>query len=136
MAALVEWNDKLSLNIKEIDDQHKTLVKIINELHQAMIDRKSAQALGDIINGLIGYTKTHFSCEEKYFLKFDYKEAVAHKLAHKRFVEKVAAFKADFTAGKIMLSMEIMSFLKDWLVDHIMGTDKKYAPLFKEKGLA
>jgi hemerythrin len=136
MAALVEWNDTLSLKIKEIDDQHKILVNMINDLHQAMLERKSAQVLGDIINGLINYTKTHFSNEEKYFLKFEYREAVAHKLAHKKFVDKVQAFKADFSAGKMMLSMEILAFLKDWLIEHIMGVDAKYVPLFKENGLA
>lgn len=136
MPGLIEWNQSLSLGIKEIDDQHQMLVKMINDLHQAMLDRKSQQALGEIIDGLIAYTGSHFRTEEKYFIQFEYNEATAHKLAHKEFVNKVTAFKKDFEAKKMMLSMEVMGFLKDWLIHHIMGEDRKYAPLFKSKGLA
>ena len=50
-------------------------------------------------------------------------------------LEEVAAFQADFEAGKAALTMDLMDFLKNWLKEHIMGTDMQYAPFFKEKGL-
>jgi hemerythrin len=135
MAGLIEWNKSLSLDIAEIDAQHQQLVKLINDLHTAMIERKPRESLGEIIDGLIAYTKSHFATEEKYFIEFGYNESVAHKVLHKEFVNKVATFKKDFEGQKIMLSMEVMGFLKDWLIEHIMGQDRKYAPLFKSKGL-
>lgn len=136
MSGLIEWSPSLSLDIKEIDEQHQQLVKMINDLHQAMMDRKSQQVLGEIIDGLIAYTASHFLTEEKYFVAYEYNGATVHKLAHKEFVNKVTAFKKDFESKKMMLSMEVMGFLKDWLIQHIMGEDRKYAPLFKSKGLA
>jgi hemerythrin len=135
MAALIGWTPECSLNLKEIDDQHQELVRLINELHQGMMERKSQQILGDIINGLIAYTKTHFLTEEKYFIEFGYNEAVIHKKEHRDFVSKVSDFKKDFDRGKMMLSMEIMNFLKDWLVKHIQGSDKKYVPMFQANGI-
>ena len=135
MSNLIDWNKSLELEIREIDDQHQQLVRLINDLHTAMIERKSQQVLGEIIDGLIAYTATHFRTEEKYFIEYDFNGAVAHKLAHAEFVKKVSAFKKDFEAKKMMLSMEVMGFLKDWLIEHIMGQDRKYAPLFKANGL-
>ena len=79
--------------------------------------------------------KEHFATEEKYFDEFGYLKATQHKKEHNDFVTKVAAFKSDFDNGKMMLSMEIMEFLKDWLLNHIKKTDMAYSNFFIEKGL-
>jgi hemerythrin len=133
--ALIEWSDQLSVGIQEIDKQHKILVDLINDLHQAMRERKAKEALGSIINGLTEYAIVHFSKEEKYFDEFNYISAGPHKKEHQNFIKKINQFKADFDKGKAMLSMEIMDFLKDWLIKHIQKIDTSYAPLFIEKGI-
>jgi hemerythrin len=133
--ALIEWNDQLSVKIGEIDNQHKRLIEMINELHAAMKEGKAREALGAILNGLMEYAATHFSTEEKYFDQFNYINSGSHKREHQGFTNKVQEFKAGFDKGKMMLSMEVMDFLKDWLVKHIQKIDMAYAPLFHEKGL-
>ncbi|MBU0995586.1 MAG: bacteriohemerythrin [Proteobacteria bacterium] len=132
---LITWDDSLSVKVKEIDEQHKKLIRLINSLHEAMIQRKTKEALGTIINELMDYTTGHFLTEETYFEKFEYGERDSHKREHTGFVNKVSAFHTDFQTGKMFLSMEIMNFLKDWLIKHIKGTDKKYGPLFNSRGL-
>ncbi|WP_319508714.1 bacteriohemerythrin [uncultured Methanolobus sp.] len=133
--ALVTWSDKYSMQIKEIDDQHKVLVGMINELHDAMKQAKSKEVSLEIINKMAEYTKFHFSTEEKYMKRFAYPDYAEHKLEHEKFVENVLKFKDDYEKGKAGVSYDILNFLKDWLVGHIQDTDKKYAPLFIEKGL-
>ncbi|WP_319509022.1 bacteriohemerythrin [uncultured Methanolobus sp.] len=133
--ALVTWSDKYSMQIKEIDDQHKVLVGMINELHDAMKLAKSKEVSLEIINKMAEYTKFHFSTEEKYMKRFAYPDYAEHKLEHENFVENVLKFKDDYEKGKAGISYDILNFLKDWLVGHIQDTDKKYAPLFIEKGL-
>ncbi|MBP1907915.1 bacteriohemerythrin [Methanolobus bombayensis] len=133
--ALITWSDKYSIQIKEIDDQHKVLVGMINDLHDAMKNAKSKEVSMDIINKMAEYTKFHFSTEEKYMKRFAYQDYEQHKMEHEKFVEKVLAFKKDYENGKAGISYEILNFLKDWLVGHIQGTDKKYASLFIEKGV-
>jgi len=133
--ALIRWENKMSVKVKEIDEQHKKLVNMINELHQAMLERKSKEALGEIIDGLIEYTDTHFKTEQKYFDKFGYPEADTHKKEHQDFVKKVVDFKKGYDEGKLLLSLDIMNFLKDWLVNHIMGSDQKYSDFFNQHGL-
>lgn len=133
--SLIEWTDSLSVNIEEIDNQHRKLVGFINELHLAMRERKAKDVLGKIVEGLTDYAIVHFSTEEKYFDQFNYLKSASHKREHESFIGKVNDFKTGFDKGKIMLSMDVMDFLKDWLVKHIQKTDMAYAPFFHENGL-
>jgi hemerythrin len=133
--ALIQWNDSLSVNVVEIDKQHQKLVGMINELNDAMRQGKGKDALGKIVNGLIIYEGTHFKTEEKYFDQLGYPDAGAHKKEHLDFTVKVSQFNGGLARGEFGLSIEVMSFLSDWLQNHIKGVDKKYGPFFNEKGL-
>ena len=133
--ALINWNDSFSVNVSKIDQQHKKLVTMINELSDAMKQGKGKDVLGQIVNDLIGYTATHFKTEESYFDQFGYPETDRHKQEHAAFVERVSDFKEGFEKGRLALSVEVMNFLSDWLQNHIKGTDKKYSQFFNEKGL-
>ena len=134
--SLISWSEALSVKINQIDAQHKKLVDLINSLHDAMKQRKANEVLGGIIESLVNYAVEHFRTEEKYFDEFGYLKATQHKKEHKDFVTKVAAFKTDFDKGKKMMSMEVMDFLKDWLLNHIKKTDMAYSDFFVEKGLS
>jgi hemerythrin len=133
--ALIEWNDSLSVNIAEIDQQHQKLVAMINHMNDAMRQGKGKESLGKIINGLVAYAGTHFRTEEKYFEQFGYPDASQHIKEHQAFTQKAVAFKSDFEAGKLTLSTQVMMFLSDWLQKHIRGVDKKYGPFLNAKGL-
>jgi len=133
--ALIEWDETFSVKVAGIDKQHQKLVSMTNELHDAMKQGKGKSIMSNIIIELINYTKTHFQTEEKYFEEFGYPEKDSHKKEHSDFVNKVKEFKNDFDNGKLGLSIEIMSFLSNWLRNHIKGTDKKYSKFFNEKGL-
>jgi hemerythrin len=133
--AMVTWNDNLSVNVAEIDLQHKKLVGLINELFDAMKIGKGKDVTGKILDGLISYTATHFTQEERYFDKFGYPDKIKHKKEHSDFVQKVKEFKEGFDSGKVTLTIEVMNFLSDWLFKHIKVTDKNYSKFFNEKGL-
>jgi len=133
--ALVNWDSSLSVNVAEIDRQHQKLIKSINELNDAMKKGQSKEIMGKIVTDLISYTAIHFKVEENYFAQFGYPGADDHKKEHSNFVEKVTDVKQKFEKGQISLSIEIMTFLKDWLQKHILGTDKKYTNFFNENGL-
>ena len=134
--SLLNWSDDLSVKVTQIDEQHMKLIGYINSLHEAMKERKTHEVLGGIIESLINYTEEHFRTEEKYFDEFGYLKATQHKKEHKDFVAKIASFKKDFDSNKMMLSVEIMDFLKDWLINHIKKTDMAYSDFFTEKGLS
>ena len=134
--AIIKWTTSMDINISDIDIQHRKLGDIINKLHDAMKERKTDQVMGGIIRELVTYTDTHFKYEEKNYLeKFDYPDIDEHKKKHRAFVQKISDFETSFKNGKLMLSMEIITFLKDWLIKHIQGTDQEYSNYFKSKGL-
>jgi hemerythrin len=133
--ALMDWHESLSVGIPTIDTEHKKLVSLLNDLHTAMREGKSKQAMGDVLNGLITYTATHFGTEEKFMTRTGYPEYAEHKKKHDDLVKQALDVKAAFEAGKTGVNMELMSFLKDWIQTHIVGTDKKLGAFLATKGI-
>ena len=133
--ALANWREEFSVNIAGIDQQHKKLFDYINEVHEAMRTKRTNEELGQILGKLTKYTEEHFRNEEKYFDQYDYPKAKMHIVEHQVFIDKVRDFKVDFKKGKLLLSLTIINFLKDWLINHIKGTDKAYSAFLNEKGI-
>jgi len=133
--AMLTWDDSLSVNIDAIDDQHKVLVDMINGLHEAMRTGKGVKVLEKLVDGLKNYTVDHFATEERLMVQHKYPGYLAHKKEHEKFVAKVLEFENAFIHGTASLTMDVMRFLKDWLVGHIKGVDKKYGPFFNERGI-
>ncbi len=131
--ALITWGDNYSVKIAGIDAQHQKLVKLINELHDAMRMAKGNEILGKIITELVDYTVFHFSFEEKLMSEAKYPGLAKHRIEHDSLKTKVRKIKSDFDSGKTVISIEVMQFLKDWLVNHIMHSDKEYSPFLVKK---
>ena len=133
--AFINWSDTYSVQIKEIDDQHKKLIDLINELFDSMQIGQSSKVIVRILNDFVDYTVFHFKNEETYFDRFNYEETEEHKAKHKRLVDKVIKIKSDFESGKTLISADLLKFLKRWLFEHILETDKKYVECFQQNGL-
>jgi hemerythrin len=131
---LVKWSNDFSVNIAEVDDQHKKLVRMINELHEAMKLGKGREILDRILNNMVDYAKVHFATEERLMKQYSYPGYLNHKAEHDLFVKKVSEFYEEFQQGRIS-AIDVMNFLKDWLVKHILGSDKKYGPFLNSKGV-
>ena len=133
--ALLEWNDRLSVNIREIDGQHKELVDMVNRLHDAMKGGKADAILFQIVAEMKKYAANHFATEERLFKAHKYPDFDAHHAEHTAFVAKVVQVEKDLTSGKCAMSMDILNFLSNWLVNHIKGTDKKYSGFLNQAGV-
>lgn len=128
---LITWTDKLSVGVIEIDTQHKRLIDLINQLNDAVHADKDTKALGKVLEELVKYTEYHFTTEEHLMLQRNYADSPAHKAEHKRFVDTISAFKKKFDSGDAKISVDLMHFLRDWLTNHIMGTDMKFGKSLK-----
>jgi len=135
VAQLFPWSDTYSVQIGIIDMQHKNLVNIINELHQAMITGHGKDQLGVILSTLIKYTQVHFKTEEGLMESHQYQEYSRHKTEHDQLVKTVLDFRAKFQRNELGLTIEVMSFLKEWLIKHILGCDKRYGPFLNARGV-
>lgn len=132
---LILWNENLSVNIALVDRQHQKLISLINDLHNANREGRGNQKLKLVVSELEFYAKSHFTQEERYFARYSYPAAESHIRAHQIFIEKVRQFKSAIEQGGIGLPTEILSFLRFWIVEHIMRVDKKYSSYLNEKGL-
>ncbi len=133
--ALIQWSDNFSVHVAEMDRQHQKLIALINDLNDAMSKGKGKEIVGKTIDGLLNYTRTHFTEEEKLFSQFNYPDADSQKNMHKKFINKVVDFKQQLDSGKIGLSIVVIDFLSDWLKNHIQLEDKKYGPFLNQQGV-
>ncbi len=133
--ALMTWNDKLSVGIKQFDEEHQQLVRLVNQLHEAMKTGQGKQSLGSILQSLISYTRNHFAAEERLMQSHGYPDYAEHKKEHNALTLSVLDLQKEFQAGNVLLSQKVMNFLKEWLTGHIQGLDKAYGPFLRGKGV-
>lgn len=133
--AFLNWNDNLNIGILQIDVQHKNLVNMLNQLYEAMSSGKGREVIEKIVKEMAGYTISHFGTEEKLMQQHGYPEYPQHKKEHELFVQKVQEFSSEIQKGNLIISSNVANFLKEWLIKHIQGTDKKYGHFLKEKGV-
>lgn len=132
---LFNWNSTYELGIAAMDSQHQVLVQAINDLHDAMQAGKERNAAVQTILRLISYTKVHFESEEAFLTAKGYPEFADHRMEHHAFQKRVLDFHNAFLDGRVVLSAEVMQFMKEWLAGHILVNDRKYATWMKERGL-
>ncbi len=125
--ALMNWNESLSVNVFELDEQHKDLINIINQIHESVANGLGNETLVPLVAGLVRYTETHFADEERFMRSFNYPDLPAHTIEHRDIRSKVLAVRDRFNYSQAILTGELMDFLLEWLVRHIRGADLKYA---------
>ena len=129
---LFPWRAEYSVGFAEIDSQHKMLVKLINNLQEAMYEGRGKDALADILDDLVHYTETHFAFEERLMEKGGFSKLVEHQAEHRKLAAQVYELREQLRAQKMVVTTAVMRFLKDWLTDHIMRHDQVYARELKE----
>ena len=120
----LQWGPSWFTGHNKIDADHKMLVQYVNDLNQAMLSGHGKDALRSIIGKLVDYTKDHFAREEKIWQEGGLTSLTEHRKIHSDLVEQVTKFQRDFDRGDISVTTEIMSFLREWLTEHIFKTDK------------
>jgi len=132
-AELVEWTDKLSCGVKLIDDQHKGLVSLVNEMfnHINGNEVQERDYFNRVIQEAVKYVKVHFATEEKIMVATKFSGYTEHKKEHDSFVLTVLNNVKDYEAGKRFTLITFTRFLKDWILSHIAVMDKQYFEYFK-----
>jgi len=132
---LIKWNEIYAVNIKEIDNQHKKLIELINQMYAAMRAGNGKEALNTVLSELVDYTVYHFETEERIFLQYGYSEYEAHKVIHDNLTRRTKKLKNQLDSGNNLITIDVMLFLSNWLNVHILEVDKKYAPYLHNMGV-
>jgi hemerythrin len=126
----------MSVGVKALDEDHKRMVGMLNELHDGIMLGQAKEALGRVLDGLVNYTQTHFAREEQLFSQADYPGALAHKTEHNELTKRVMDLQMRYKNGaQLALTLETVNFLKSWLLNHIQISDKRYGPHLNAKGI-
>ena len=129
----IQWREKLSVDASFIDNEHKKLIMLVNMFEAAVERKEGAGAVDKILRSLYDYTKEHFQHEEDFQNKVSYPFAAAHKNEHRCLMRRLGEIislyqeRADGQNQNEVLK-EVMSLLKDWLIQHIIGSDLKMKP--------
>jgi len=136
MITMFEWNEKFSTGIASIDAQHQGLFSIGAELYAAMSAGQGKERMGAILTRLVQYTAAHFAYEERLMQLHRYPDYAAHKAQHDDLTRQVSQFYKEFQGGQIGISVRLLSFVDDWLRQHIGQSDQGYAKLLTAKAVA
>lgn len=124
---LLEWTPDLSVSNDTIDQQHQKWIKLLDDFYTGIKDGKSKEVLEQLILGMLDYTKYHFAHEEKYMESIGYPNLDSHKKLHAEYIGKIEEYHQRIVDGKLIISLEVTSYLKTWLINHIKGEDQRYA---------
>ncbi|QXE90106.1 bacteriohemerythrin [Geomonas subterranea] len=133
---IVTWDGSLAVGHEMIDQHHEHLVELLNKTYDEFCDRKDQEVLQAVLDELIDYATYHFSQEELLMEKTGFPDTPEHLKEHAYFIRRVKEIQKDFVTGASHLSLEIISFLKNWLVNHIAQRDTvlgAYATTHQEK---
>jgi hemerythrin-like metal-binding protein len=125
----IKWNDELSVGLDSIDNQHKELFRVINAFYNSIADKLGKVAVLQAIKDMENYTITHFTAEEAMMRHAGYAGLEQHMNEHKDFIETVADFRKRYEEGRLLLSLEVSGFIKNWITNHIKKTDQQYKGL-------
>jgi hemerythrin len=128
MVQFVVWKDEYSVKVHRLDEQHKTIIKLINDLYDMFSDGEHPGRLGSVLSELIQYINTHFAYEEQLMRQAGYPEIEAHTVAHRTMVKRTIDLCNKYNSDAASISQEVFTLLKEWLVNHIIRADSLYAP--------
>ncbi len=126
------WDNSLSVQIPEIDDDHRKLVELFNILNKAVTEEDSPEYIDAVLDELTSLTIWHFKHEERLMLKYNYNGITEHKLEHAELVESVQQLQQKLRQQGTSISVEDIEFLEHWLTGHILGTDMELGSFLGE----
>ena len=129
------WNESLSVGVRELDRQHQELIKMINQLIESKDASVNSEAVSDVLTKMTKYAEYHFKSEEKILTDHDYPNLSIHEKEHIAFMKQTCTFCVDTIKHKETIPVEILSYLKKWLTNHILKSDMQYKSYLNKLGV-
>ncbi len=131
----IKWDSKLELGIKQIDQHHHRLVELLDNTYDAIMLNKSQTELDVIIKELSEYAMYHFATEKYLMTEYGFPSINSHLLEHEKFSNHIRDFQERCSRAEFLVAIDVLSFLWNWLVNHIMKVDRAYADYLIARGV-
>jgi hemerythrin len=132
--SLIEWDDTFNLRIKVMDEHHRHLIDLINSSYGA-VRLNNKQRIDSILSELVDYSGYHFSTEELLMERYNFPAREAHEQEHISFSHQIAELQSKLNAGEGLYNIRIVVFLHEWLMNHILTTDRNLADYLVGNGV-
>ncbi|MGL4206136.1 MAG: bacteriohemerythrin [Aeromonadaceae bacterium] len=132
---VVRWSDAFKVGVRQVDEQHYGLFQSMNSLYEAIHDEAAASLIQQRLDTLVQLAKQHLNDEEKLMQQAGYRDLGEHKLVHQKLLADLDKLLQRFRAKEADIEIEVVFFLKNWLVGHIFSVDKRYVPEFHAAGI-
>jgi hemerythrin-like metal-binding protein len=123
---IIEWNNSFALGNKELDEHHMHLVELFNKMFDNFINGAQHDILETVFDELIDYSIYHFAAEEQWMEVHNYPKLGQHREEHARLANRVEEIRNDFNNKRLNLYLELMQFLNNWVIIHILTSDADY----------
>jgi len=133
---LITWKDEMNIGVRELDDEHRRIIELLNQLYDGVLAGKSTKDLVNVFSSLVQETKSHLAHEEQLLAKCDYPETAEHHKQHDILLTRGLKLQARFMSGSTEpFTMEAVEQARDWLEQHILESDRSYAPYLNAHGI-
>ena len=129
------WSEVLEIGVPTVDGEHRHLAAVVNGFHDLYRAGAARDKIFQVLNLLAKYVEVHFRSEEMLMEAGRYPELLKHRREHDKLAEQIFSLAERYEAGDAEITQEVMEFLKGWLLDHILHTDKKLEPFFQARGI-
>ncbi len=133
---IINWKNEFSVGVKEMDDQHKKLLGMINRLIEEQHTLTDPKTIANLLMEMTDYAQVHFRAEEYLMAEYGYDKKKQQELQHQAFIDKTVSFYSASDMGPNILSVALLNYLSTWLVNHILKEDMKYKEFFKSKSIS
>ena len=132
--AFMEWSERYTLGLEEVDEQHQHLFELVNHLHALVAAGDDQSTAGKVLDELVDYTVEHFATEERLFLAHQYPRYEEHKKEHDELTRQALEIQEKFREKEITVTFALLDFLSDWLKNHTTDSDMKFARFAASQG--
>ncbi|MGA3343697.1 MAG: bacteriohemerythrin [Terracidiphilus sp.] len=133
--ALITWNSKYSVGVQVLDDQHKALLKVLNEFHAASMTGKAKEVAGPSMRQIVALAREHFSTEQRMMESAGYPGLAEHRATHEKLAIKLTEFVSRHEKGDTTMYSQLLYFMRDWLSKHMQTEDQQYVPWLASHGV-
>lgn len=126
---LMSWDARYSVNEAVLDSQHQKFFSLLNSVYEKVMNSVELDNILPLIDDLQGYIQSHFTAEEKFMQENEFQEIDAHIAKHLEFAHTIERLKADYQGDNLEVARELIIFLGEWLLQHVLKEDRKYSEL-------
>ena len=121
----IPWNDILKIGHAAIDAEHMAMVRLFNQLTEAVKNNQGKRICANALDNIIEYTISHFKHEAELMAEHQFPKADQHNLEHAQLIKRARNYRVKFESGASGSHIELIHFPEDWLTRHILTWDKE-----------